>query len=172
MKPCVRGKSIFFREVLVDDAAFIVDLRTDPKKAQHLSATSKDVLAQTAFISSYRESLTDFYFVICDWKWTRLGTIRIYDIRGSSFCWGSWILAADAPTHAAVESALLLYDFAFFSLHYPKAHFDVRKQNVRVVQFHKRFGASVVDEDDANLYFEYDVESYMKIRQKYHRFLP
>jgi len=172
MKPYVRGKSIFLREVSVDDAEFIIALRTDPEKSKYLSGTSNDLDRQKNFISGYSKSDTDFYFVICDWKWNRLGTIRIYDIRGDSFCWGSWILSEDAPRNAAIESALLIYDFAFFSLHYSESHFDVRKENERVVDFHKRFGASIVGEDDLNYYFHYDREAYTAIRQKYRRYLP
>jgi len=172
MKPYVRGKSIFLREVAVDDAEFIVDLRTNPEKSKHLSVTSNDVDKQRNFISSYLNSQTDFYFLICDWKWERLGTIRIYDIHDDSFCWGSWILSNDAPKTAAIESALLIYDFAFYALHYSKSHFDVRKQNERVVDFHERFGASVVGEDDLNYYFQYDRDSYACARQKYRRYLP
>lgn len=172
MKPYSRGKSIFFREVEITDAEFIVSLRTDPEKGKHLSVTSSDVEQQSRFISTYRESRTDFYFIISDWEWNRLGTIRIYDIQGNSFCWGSWILTAAAPPHAAIESALLVYDYAFFSLHYSQSHFDVRKENVRVVDFHKRFGAVIIAEDQQNYYFKYDISAYIETRQKYRRFLP
>ena len=114
----------------------------------------------------------DYYFIISDWNKKSLGTIRIYDIQEDSFCWGSWILSKDAPSNAAIESALLIYDFAFFSLHYPKSHFDVRKENQRVVEFHKRFGASIVSEDDLNFYFQYDRDAYISVRHKYRRFFP
>lgn len=172
MKPYVRGTSIFLREVATEDAEFIVNLRTAPEKSKHISATSSDIDKQKDFISSYLKSQADFYFIICDWKFNRLGTVRIYDIRNNSFCWGSWILSKESPKNAAIESALLIYDFAFFSLHYSSAHFDVRKGNERVVDFHKRFGASIVDEDDLNYYFKYDIAVYTDVRHKYRRYLP
>ena len=172
MKPYVRGKSIFLREVIEEDADFILKLRTDPLKGTHISPTSGGVSSQVAFIQEYRKSLTDFYFLICDWDWNKLGTIRIYDIKEGSFCWGSWIISDNAPTNTAIESALLLYDFAFFSLHYQKSHFDVRKSNEKVVKFHKRFGAEITAEDDLNYYFSYNLPTYLKVRQKYAKFLP
>lgn len=172
MKPYVRGKSIFFRDILIDDSEFIVNLRANPEKNKYISISSGDIDKQKSFISSYFKTQTDFYFIICDWEWRRLGTIRIYDIRGNSFCWGSWILSEEAPKSAAIESALLIYDFAFYSLHYSKSHFDVRKGNKRVIEFHKRFGASIVDEDALNYYFQYDREVYMSVRKKYNRYLP
>jgi RimJ/RimL family protein N-acetyltransferase len=172
MKPYVRGKSIFFREVAVNDAEFIVDLRTNPEKNKYLSITSSDIEKQRGFIASYLNNQFDFYFLICDWQSKKLGTIRIYDIKENSFCWGSWILSQDATNTAAIESALLIYDFGFYALHYSKSHFDVRKENQRVVDFHKRFGARLVGEDSLNYYFEYDVDDYLRTRQKYRRYLP
>lgn len=172
MKPYIRGKTIFLREILLDDAEFVLNLRTDAEKGNYLSPTLGGIEKQKEFISYYSESLTDFYFLICDWSWRRLGTIRIYDIREDSFCWGSWILSKDAPKNAAIESALLIYDFAFFALHYSKSHFDVRKENKSVVNFHKHFGARIVLEDSLDYHFGYDITTYLNVRQKYSRFLP
>lgn len=172
MKPVVRGKKLYLREVVLDDAEFILSLRTDPGKNRYLSLTTSDVSQQRAFIERYQQSLTDYYFIICDWQAKCLGTVRIYDIQGDSFCWGSWILSADAPTSAAVESALLLYDFAFYSLHYKFSHFDVRKENLSVVDFHKRFGALIIQADESDYFFKYSRDSYGSVREKYLRFLP
>lgn len=172
MKPCVRGKSIFFREVSVDDAKFILDLRTNPDKNKFLSTTENDLEKQKAYIHSYLKSDTEYYFIICNWKCNTLGTVRIYDVREDSFCWGSWIISKDAPTSVAIESALLVYDFAFYSLHYSKSHFDVRKNNAKVINFHERFGATIVGEDELNYFFEYTREKYLEVRQKYTRYLP
>lgn len=172
MKPYALGKSILFREVTLEDASFIIELRTLPGKSNFISATSGDVEKQREFIADYLRDQSEYYFVICDRNLRSLGTVRIYDIRGNSFCWGSWILSADAPRHAAIESALMIYDFAFFSLHYQMSHFDVRKNNTKVVDFHKRFGAHIVSEDDQNYYFEYERDTYLDVRPKYQRYLP
>lgn len=172
MKPYVRGKSIFFREVSSTDSEFIISLRKDPEKARYISPVSESSEKQSEFISSYLESFTDFYFIICDWSGRPVGTIRIYDVRLDSFCWGSWILSNDAPRNAAIESALMIYDFAFFSLHYSQSHFDVRIENHRVVEFHNRFGATVVGDDGINYFFNFTIEEYFSTRKKYRRYLP
>lgn len=172
MKPIVRGKHIALREITPSDADFVVRLRTDPDLGKHLSPTTTDVDQQKAYISKYLTSPTDYYFIVTDWQQRNLGTIRIYDIQADSFCWGSWILSKEAPSTAAIESAILIYDFAFFALHYRKAHFDVRKANAKVVDFHKRFGACITKEDDLNYFFEYDRDTYLRIREKYARYLP
>jgi RimJ/RimL family protein N-acetyltransferase len=172
LKPLVRGKNIYLREVVLDDAQFILDLRMDPTKGKHLSKTESSLQLQEAFIYQYQQSSEDFYFIICDWSGTALGTVRIYDIQSDSFCWGSWILTASAPTTAAIESALLVYDFSFFALHYMQSHFDVRKDNKKVIDFHLRFGARIVGETDCDVLFSYDVETFLKIKKRYARYLP
>src|SRR3569833_143417 len=118
MKPYVRGKSIFLREVSVEDAKFIIGQRTDPEKNKHISATSNDINQQINYIASYSKSDTDYYFMICDWNWSRLGIVRFYYLRDFCFFWGFCIFSWYVPKMAAIESALLIYDFAFFSLHY------------------------------------------------------
>ena len=171
MKPYVRGKSIFLREVSIEDAEFIVNLRNDPVKSKYISYTSSDINNQKEFIINYNKSINDFYFIICDWKFNPLGTIRIYDIIDESFCWGSWIISDNAPLNTAIESALLIYDFGFYALHYSSSHFDVKKENKRVLQFHQRFGAIIVGEDDLNYYFNYTRDNYLEARKKYQKFL-
>jgi RimJ/RimL family protein N-acetyltransferase len=171
MKPYAIGNTVSLREVRLCDAQFIFDLRNDPAKNRHLSATPGDVRMQEDFIANYLKSTTDYYFIIGDGSQRPVGTIRIYDIRGDSFCWGSWILADNAPKSAAIESVLLVYDFAFFSLHYARSHFDVRKQNNRVIDFHKRFGAAVTGEDALNYYFELTRPAYIEARQRYKRYV-
>jgi RimJ/RimL family protein N-acetyltransferase len=172
MKPCVIGKTIFLREVSIEDAEFIVKLRTDPAKSKFISETSANLSRQIDFLNKYRLSETDFYFIICNHDGSAIGTIRIYDVRGESFCWGSWMLISNAPRNAAIESALLVYEYAFFALHYKRAHFDVRKDNESVVGFHKRFGAQVVNEDHLNYYFNFEFDTYLQTRNKYCRYLP
>lgn len=171
-KPLARGKSIYLREVHTEDAQFILDLRTDPDKGRHLSHTVPDLRKQQDFILQYQMGREDFYFVICDWLDVPLGTVRIYDIHEDSFCWGSWILADHAPSTAAIESALLIYDFAFFALHYKCSHFDVRKENRKVIDFHLRFGAKIVGEKDHDFLFSYEKNAYLETRNRYSRFLP
>lgn len=171
MKRNIIGKSILLRDVEVEDAEFIHKLRCDAKKSKYISPIRNDLDAQIRYIQNHRENITDHYFIICDLDLNKLGTVRIYDIRSDSFCWGSWILADDAPKSAAIESVLLIYDFAFYSLHFKKSHFDVRKLNTSVVEFHKRFGAIITDEDDLNFYFSFSIDSYESTRKRFSKFL-
>jgi len=89
------SKTVKMRLVEESDAEFIVGLRVDEKYNKHLSAVTGDVEAQVNWIRRYKADEADklqFYFIIERLDGTRCGTVRIYDIVGDSFCWGSWIL--------------------------------------------------------------------------------
>ena len=77
----------------------------------------------------------------------------MYDFKSDSFCWGSWIIKEDAPKTTAIESALQIYEFGFYSLGFEKAYFSVRKGNNKVIAFHKRFGTKIADENELYYFF-------------------
>ena len=81
-----------------------------------------------------------------------------------SFCWGSWLIKEDAPKTTAIESSLQIYEFGFYS-------FDVRKGNDKVIAFHQRFGAKIVDEDELDYFFNFEKSNYEITKEKYKRYL-
>jgi hypothetical protein len=81
--------------------------------------------------------------------------VRIYDIEDDRFTWGSWILDANKPSKAALESAVLVYQIGFHQLGLERSVFDVRRENGHTLEFHRRFGASEIGKDELNIYFEY-----------------
>lgn len=169
---CIRGKAVVLRNAVVSDAAFILSLRTNPQKAKHLSKVSDDLHAQVAWLISYEGRDTEAYFIIENFHGVPLGTVRIYDAVGDSFCWGSWVLLESAPASTAIESALVIYAYALNSLGFQRAHFQVQKANERVWKFHERFGAERIAENEAQ--YEY-VLSNAAIRSsvdRYRRYLP
>jgi RimJ/RimL family protein N-acetyltransferase len=167
----VRGRQLLFRDANVDDAAFILALRTDQKKGEFLSATAPDLERQRDWLARYAGDDGQVYFIICKLDGTPVGTVRLYDQRGDSFCWGSWIKSDGAPSGFGVESALMIYDFAL-QLGFKRAHFDVRKQNISVCQFHERFGAVKVDENEEDYFYEMRPEAIAGALQQYRKYLP
>lgn len=157
MKPDIVGQRLQLRLVEPEDAAFIHGLRTDPAYNAHLSPVTGTVADQAAWIAGYkaREAAgTEFYYIIERRDGVPCGAVRLYGITQDSFTWGSWILNTDKPPKAALESALLIYEIGFDRLGKPRAVFDVRLDNERVLQFHRRFGAIETGRDAENLYFE------------------
>ncbi|MDN2479989.1 GNAT family N-acetyltransferase [Vibrio agarivorans] len=168
------SKTITLRLVEESDADFIVSLRTDDKYNKYLSTVGSDVDAQRKWISSYKEkerNKNEYYFIIQRNDGVRCGTVRVYDLKEDSFCWGSWILNEDKTRYAAVESALLVYEFGFKHLGFNQSHFEVVKGNTKVIDFHKKFGAEQVDEDADHFYFTISRESVAETKIKFSRII-
>lgn len=156
------SKTIRLRLIDVSDAEFILSLRLDSRYNQFLSTVSSDVNGQRRWINQYKIDEAEglqFYFIIERHDGVPCGTIRVYDLKNDSFCWGSWILNEDKTRYAAIESAFLIYRFGFEYLGFKKSHFSVMKGNDKVVSFHKKMGAIQTVEDSENYYFEINIET-------------
>jgi len=108
-----------------------------------------------------------YYFIIERLDGVPCGTVRVYDLRAGSFCWGSWILNEDKTRYAALESAFLVYRFGLEQLGFGKSHVDVRKGNARVISFHEKMGAVRVGEDEVDGYFEITAGAVGQARERY-----
>jgi len=169
---CIRGKTLVLRNAVVTDAAFILSLRTNPQKSRHLSKVSDDLVAQEAWLIGYEMRDIEAYFIIEDVHGIPLGSVRIYDAQGDSFCWGSWILLENAPSSAAIESALIVYAYALESLGFQSAHFQVQKANERVWRFHERFGAERTAENEVQYEYRLSNANIKSSIDRYRRYLP
>jgi RimJ/RimL family protein N-acetyltransferase len=170
----VRGRTIRMRLARPDDAQFIYDIRSDEDRTRHRSAIGADVASQRAWLERYLEreaTGSEFYFVIEDASGP-VGALRLYDYRGDSFSWGSWIIRPGTHPSVAMESALCVYELAFGPLGFERAHFEVRKGNERVIAFHERFGARRVGEDELHYLFNFGKDDYAAARKRYAKFLP
>jgi RimJ/RimL family protein N-acetyltransferase len=168
------GKNINMRTVEINDAEFIYTMRQNEAKTKYLSKVNGNVESQKEWIANYKqreEDKKEFYFVIESKNEQKLGLARMYDFQNDSFCWGSWLIKEDAPKTTAIESALQIYEFGFYGLKFEKSHFDVRKGNDKVVAFHQRFGAKIVDEDELDYFFNFEKNDYKITKEKYKRYL-
>jgi len=161
-----------FRDATIADADFIFALRTDPRKGKYLSNASPELSKQIAWLEAYACKTDETYFIIENKCAEKLGTIRLYDQQGNSFCWGSWVLKDGAPQSAAHESVLMVYSYAIDHLGFRSAHFDVRKGNESVCRFHERFGAERVEETAINYLYQIDLIHIVAARLRYKKYLP
>lgn len=164
------GKNLQFRDANVGDAEFILSLRTDAGKSRYLTTVSAKLAEQQAWLANYSQAGDQAYFII-EHQQEAIGTVRLYDSQGCSFCWGSWILKSTSPSYAALESALMVYAYAVDHLGFQAAHFDVRKGNERVWKFHERFGAQRVAETTIDYEYQINSKAISASRHHYRRFL-
>lgn len=172
-----QARTINLRLAEVDDADFIYSLRTQSDLTKHLSTINGDVNDQRKWLTNYKEREKkgiEYYFIISRVdNHERVGTVRLYDFIAAknSFCWGSWILNHNKTRSAAIESALLVYKIGFETLDFSQSHFDVRKDNIKVIDFHKKLGAYEVGEDDNSLIFEYQKSTFESIKSNFEKYL-
>ena len=140
------GYAFRLRPVEEADASFILDLRSDKELSRYLHPISPDLELQRTFIRATQANDTDYYFLIeriTDQQ--PVGTIALYNIdhplKQGEF--GRWILTHDSL--AALESAYLLYRFAFDTLGLNKVITRTVAENTSVVSFHNSFGSATVE---------------------------
>lgn len=170
----LRGKTIYLRFVTENDAEFICNLRNNPALNQYISKSPAIIEEQKIWIKDYkkREKIgKEYYFIICRSDNDQsIGTVRLYDFTMNpkkSFCWGSWILNVNKTRYAAIESALLVYKFGFEQLGFEQSHFDVRKENISVHNFHIRLGAQLIDCNGLDNFYIYPIDKYKEILSDY-----
>ncbi len=165
------GNNLVFRDARVDDADFILALRTKGKAGKFLSSTENDIEKQKQWLLKYANDDTQAYFIIQNKHGENVGTVRLYDQEGDSFCWGSWILLDGIPSTYSIESALIIYSYAAL-LGFKRSHFDVRKENLSVWRFHEKFGAKRVKETTLDYFYTISENEIQLSLKKYIKFLP
>lgn len=169
----LKTKNLCLKLIDVDDADFIIELRTNSKLNQFLSKIEPDLLTQEKWIKDYKvrsSEGSEYYFVIMDRANDKVGLVRVYDIDDRVFSWGSWILKAGYLKSYPLESALLIYEFGFNCLNLQMSVFEVLKENEKVLSFHLKTKAKIVRSDDKKVYFEFKEESFQNLKFKYKKF--
>lgn len=154
----IAGPNLALRLIQPADAAYVHGLRVDPVYNQHLSAVRGSAEDQRRWIEAYkaREAAgTEFYYIIERLDGTACGTVRLYDITGESFTWGSWILDHNKPRKAALESALLSFGAGFDGLGREQALVDVRLNNTHAEAFYRRLGMIETGRTAQDIFFTY-----------------
>ncbi len=139
----IEGPGLRLRPITDTDAAFVLQLRSDPALSRYLHPVSGRLEDQLDWFAAYDQRQGDYYFVV-ERRDTGAaeGVVAIYDVvRGPSHSeaeWGRWILRPGSL--AAVESAWLAYRCAFELLDLDSVFCRTVAENGRVVSFHDSCG--------------------------------
>ena len=137
----LEGNSYILRPVKKSDASFIASLRSDQDLTKFINKVTSNVADQEAWLESYFLRPDDYYFVVERKSDKRQeGLISLYDVDENKGVgeWGRWILRKDSS--AAVESAYLIYMFAFETLSLNKTVCRTILENKKVCSFHDSCG--------------------------------
>lgn len=137
----IEGRGYGLRPVADGDAAFIVELRAASPRNQHLNSVRPSVTNQLQWLRDYYLRPDDYYFVIEKISNGQAeGLIGLYNVDPSRLEaeWGRWIVSPHSL--CAVESVVLILDFAFLRLGLKSVHSRTAADNSSVVSFHDNCG--------------------------------
>lgn len=133
-----RGYSYSLRPVNINDAQFIIDLRTaDPDRNKFIHSTSKEISLQEKWLMDYFLREDDLYFVIENNMTNEPeGLVGIYDIDKvrKTAEWGRWNIKSTSM--AAIESVELIFTIAFETLELDELYCRTNANNKKVCAFH------------------------------------
>ncbi len=148
----LEGKAYGLRPVSDADASFIVELRSAGPRTRHLNSVPSAVANQLEWLRDYYLKLDDYYFVIQKISDGRAeGLIGLYNLDPSrrQAEWGRWIVSPSSL--CAVESVVLMLDFAFLRLGLKSVHSRTAADNASVVSFHDSCGFRRAEDGPARL---------------------
>lgn len=169
----LKTKNLHLKLIDIDDAGFVIELRTNTKLNQFLTKIEPDLLSQEKWLKDYMvrsDKGSEYYFVIKNKANNKVGLVRVYNIDDRVFSWGSWVLKSGYPKSYPIESALLIYEFGFNCLNLQMSVFEVLNENEKVLSFHLKTKAKIVRSDDTKVYFELKKESFQNLKFKYKKF--
>lgn len=137
----MEGYAYRLRPIRLEDAGFVVELRTDASLGKYLNSTSTKISDQESYIRRYYERVGDYYFVIEKMETREQeGLIAIYDLddKEKTAEWGRWIIKPSSM--AGLESAYLIYKFSFEILGLKSVYCRTIAKNEKVVSFHDSCG--------------------------------
>ena len=127
------------RPVRMGDAEFILRLRRSSHAAGYIGDTATDRAAQEEWLKRYFERNDDYYFIVERVRdGLPVGTLGIYDVKGSVGEWGRWVIVPGVC--AGPASAWLAFHTCFDTLDLKVVLGHVVESNRSVIAFHKRIG--------------------------------
>jgi len=160
---------VILRLVEIEDAEFILNLRTDPKLNKYISPTSPVLEEQTRWLHKYKmrekEGL-EYYFVVLDLEGKRYGTIRLYNRGNNCYEIGSWLFAHNSPLGMAVKAHIIGYELGFELFNADYCKFEIRKENTAVLRYIEFYKPQIIDTDELNYYFHLTKENFYLNKNK------
>jgi RimJ/RimL family protein N-acetyltransferase len=141
----MEGRAFRLRPVALEDAEFILQLRSDPARSRYLHPCAPDLAAQTEWLEKYFDRPGDYYFVIERRDGLeKHGTAGIYRVDFGELTaeWGRWIVQPGSA--AALESVTLIYRVAFEVLQLESIYCRTVAENRTAMEIHRRFGLEPV----------------------------
>ena len=143
-KEIISEKYTYLRQVKVEDAEFILSLRTDPIYSRYINDTENDLDIQIEWITQQQSKPDDYYFVICDSDNNPKGVISLYnfDHDGKNAEMGR-LICPKSPIQL-IESLILIGIFGFEILGLKSVFYRMNPDNQETISVTRNLGNEFV----------------------------
>jgi len=132
------GFGVRIRPVRLDDAAFIVWLRSLEHTKGKLGDSAASVADQEAWLRTYFAREDDFYFIVETLGGLPAGTHGLYNVSGGNGEAGRLIIRPEVP--AAVPTSLITFDLAYEEMGLKELRGTSVSTNEKVHSYVRKFG--------------------------------
>ncbi len=140
----ISARYAYLRHVTVEDAQFILSLRTDPKYSKYINDTENDLDIQIEWIIQQQSRPDDYYFVICDVDDRPRGVISLYNFDHTRLNAEMGRLICPKSPVELYTSFILISEFAFKILGLKRMFLRMNPNNADVIAVTRKFGATFV----------------------------
>ena len=112
----VKGQYVYLMSVTENDAEFTLKVRQDKRLTKYLPKLNNTLEQQREWIRIQREKKGDYYFLARDFEGNPVGTIGIYDIRGSVGEGGRLTSIGNALQSLEIQYLAFKFDFEILCL--------------------------------------------------------
>lgn len=151
LKNEVNGNYVKLKNVVPSEevAEFIVRLRRDERKSKYIHETSNDIALQKKWIEEQNERSNDYYFLMINNNGEFVGTVSIYNINNKKAELGRWVSVGNALEN--MDSVYILHKWAFSELGLDTIYTRTLSENIKVVNFWKKFGAHMLSKENTDI---------------------
>lgn len=184
--PKIEGRYINFREAEVEDSAFILSLRADPKKARFIHKTDNDLQKQMEYMKHYKTLSDEWYYIVESKEGEPLGTQSIYPYPMLHPHWiseqnpskgilgpGRWLMKDGLSPLIGLESDYLIKKLFFEDFNMAIEPMMIHENNTNVLSFHMKWGAKIIgwSEEEKHHLLELSKDDYEKNKPNFERML-
>ena len=159
---------IHVRNVDLNDAEFLFNLRSDKYLTRFISQFEGSLEDQKEWIRKYKEredAGTEWYFMFL-YNGERQGVARLYKIEQDHFTQGSWLFKPDAIAGCSILGNIISSEIGFELPNKEYELTDARKGN-RTHRWVKTFNPEFLYETDLDIFYKITKENFNKAKIKH-----
>lgn len=173
----IYGKSVDMRSATMEDLEFTYEVRQDKERTKYMHPVTGGIEAQEKWLRRQLVEPGDYFFIVCDKSGNPIGTNAVYQIdeKMHEGLLGRTLLNGNPIQN--YEALIMIYEFAFYTLHLDKVKADILEENKASTGVTKHLGGRekeiIYDRELGRdmIRFEIKKDDYEKNKERLHSIL-